>query len=400
MIEELHPRRAPGRLGKQSRRPLREGLPGEVDEVAVVTLHVRKVDLRVTVPVKIRERRVAKPPAATQSHPRRHLLEPTAAQVPVEKARLGSLWNQMALERVHQRPMKAPGPKRVRRVDTNVGHQKIQKTVPVEIQKHGTRRMPHIPQSRGGRRILKTSPSLVQKQAVTVPDGGHEKIGIPVVVDIAEGRRHRDLIDHPHSGLLRDVLEPAPAQIAPKFVGTQVGAEIEVEPPVAVDVRHGEAAPVVVVGRLVVAPRVVHRPVLETNPAGVRPVRESESAIRAVPLDRRLLDLSSHLQLALRVAMLGTLGRHRRGRDCQRDRGQEHRRQPPGPAGAAQPMTLPTQSRDMGARDRRPRGRSYGAWILYGPIVAMDRPPLTGLCGIRSGMILGITRNVHASAPR
>ncbi len=43
----------------------------------------------------------------------------------------------------------------------------------------------------------------------------------------------------------------------------------------------------------------------------------------------------------------------------------------------------------MEARDSRSEGRSYGAWILLGPIVAIDRPPLTRLRGVFRDRIKG-----------
>jgi len=177
--------------------------------------------------------------------------------------------------------------------------------------------MADVAEARFKRRILKRSVSLIAEKSIPMPHPRHEQVWVPIVVDVAERRRHRNRVRHPDRSSFRDVLEPSAPQVSPELVRTQLGAEIQIRPPIAIDVRHGDTVPVVVMRGLVVASCVIHSPVLEPNPTGVHPIRESETAKGLESLDRRFLEFPTTLELTLGVPMFGALGmEQRKGEPC------------------------------------------------------------------------------------
>ena len=56
--------------------------------------------------------------------------------------------------------------------------------------------------------------AIVLEQHVAAAHGRDVEIGIAVVVDVGEGRRHADLAVHRNAGRSRDVLELAAAKIS------------------------------------------------------------------------------------------------------------------------------------------------------------------------------------------
>jgi hypothetical protein len=124
--------------------------------------------------------------------------------------------------------------------------------------------------------VAEPAAPVVLEERVAVPDGGDVEIGVPVIVRVGERGAHPDAIGERHTGCGGDVLEAAAAQVAPQRVAADLRDEVNVQPPVAVDVGHGHPGAVVVVRGLVGLRRVAHHPVAIGDAAVGQAVGEAE----------------------------------------------------------------------------------------------------------------------------
>ena len=137
--------------------------------------------------------------------------------------------------------------------------------------------------------------AVVLEQAVAPAHGGHEEVGVAVVVDVAERRGHARCVRQPDARRRGDVLELAAAEVLPELVAADLVHEVDVEAAVAIDVGDREPVAVVVVHRLVGLARVVDDAVHERDAALEQAILEPEIVedLEAAPrAELRLLPLT------------------------------------------------------------------------------------------------------------
>ena len=126
------------------------------------------------------------------------------------------------------------------------------------------------------RDVLEAPVAVVLEQHVAAAYGGDEQILIAVVVDVGERSRDADRSASPTPASAVMSLNRPPPRFFQSCVAADLVDEVDVEQPVAVDVRHGDAVAVVVVDRLVVLAGVVDDVVDEGDAAFAGPVGELE----------------------------------------------------------------------------------------------------------------------------
>src|SRR5262245_28799852 len=125
---------------------------------------------------------------------------------------------------------------------------------------------------------------------VTLPDRRYKQVRSTIAIDVGERGSYGDLIDKAHARQDRDVFEPAVAEIAPELVGAQLGGEINVREPVAVDIRDGKTVAVIIVDGLVVLPGIVHDVMFKADVTFREAINEPEIVERlAIPDGPNLL---------------------------------------------------------------------------------------------------------------
>ena len=134
--------------------------------------------------------------------------------------------------------------------------------------------MPRVGETRFPGHVPEPALPPVFEQDVPLTHGGDEEVGVAVVVDVGEGGRHTDPVGQAHCRRFSQVPEPAPAQVSPELIGSNLGEEIDVLESVVVHVRGGDSVPVVVMHRFPVLPRIIHDPVNEADSARFDAVRE------------------------------------------------------------------------------------------------------------------------------
>jgi len=127
--------------------------------------------------------------------------------------------------------------------------------------------MPDVVEPRCFRDVAEVSVPVVLEEHVAAAHRRDVQIRMAVVVDVGKRRGYGDLARDPDAGGLRDVLEPAAAEIPPQLIAADLTREIHVEEAVAVDVRDRDAVPVIVVDGLVRLARVGDDVVLERDAA-------------------------------------------------------------------------------------------------------------------------------------
>ena len=174
--------------------------------------------------------------------------------------------------------------------------------------------MPRVVQSRCGGHVLELPLAVVLEQHVAAAHGGDVEIGVAVVVDVGERRRHADLAVHRNARRSRDVLELAAAEIPDELIAAHLAQKVDVGQAVTVDVCDRESIAVVVMRRLVCLARVVHDAVLEGDAALLHPIAELEIVKRGDAGDG--LDLRSLERLKPRVVtqIVGDVANRRRRR--------------------------------------------------------------------------------------
>ena len=136
--------------------------------------------------------------------------------------------------------------------------------------------MPRVVQSRCGGHVLELALAIVLEQHVAAADGGDVEIGVAVVVDVGERRRHADLAVHRNACRSRDVLKLAAAEISDELIAADLAQKVDVGQAVTVDVCDRESIAVVVMRRFVRLAGVVHDAVLEGDAALLHPIAELE----------------------------------------------------------------------------------------------------------------------------
>jgi hypothetical protein len=149
------------------------------------------------------------------------------------------------------------------RITSNVDQEKIQQPIIIEIKEYGGGGMSHIIQARPLGDVVEAAATEVLEQVIAVADGRDEQVGIAVIVDIGERRRHRDLVGQPDTGLDGDVFEFPFAQIAPQLVRAQLGGEVNIEQSITVDVSDSQAVTMVIVRSFVRFARIIDDLVFE-----------------------------------------------------------------------------------------------------------------------------------------
>ena len=180
------------------------------------------------------------------------------------------------MERVVQADVVAAGPLGVGGVDADIGHEQVEQAVAVVVEEHCTRGVPDVPDARLRGDVAELPAAEVFEQPVAVAHRGDEEVGVAVVIDVRERAPDRDRVRHTEARLVGDVREPAAAQVLPQLVAAELGDEVEVGEPVAIDVGRTQSRPVVVVDLLVELSGVVDDPVLESDAARLPPIREPE----------------------------------------------------------------------------------------------------------------------------
>ena len=171
------------------------------------------------------------------------------------------------MEGVAQAHVIAAGTLHIACVHAHVGDEEIEQAIPVVVEEDRAGGVAHVANPRLCGDIAEPAAAHVFEQAIPVAHGGHEQVGIAVVVDVGERRRDRHVVRHRHARLVGDVREPAIAYVLPQLVPAELGNEVEIGPPVAVDIGGGQPRAVIVVDFLVGFARVVDDPIHERDEA-------------------------------------------------------------------------------------------------------------------------------------
>ena len=338
-----------GVLGKYSAVLSTNVVPALVLEVVPVSLHVQHEKIGPAVAVQIGHARIAAPAGRPQSDVSGHVLEAIVSGVPVEDGILEAVRMRVAQKRVRQADVRAVRPFLVGGVLADIADQKIDQAVAVEVEEHRAGGMRHQIDARLFADVLEVSVSVVLEQHIAAAYRGDEQILIAVVVDVGERGGDADSAGQPDARLLRDVPEPASAQILPQLVAADLVDEVDVVQTVAVDVRHGDAVAVIVVDRLVVLARVVDDVVNEGDAAFLDPVGELEL------VEDSELVRGRHLRLLARRR-----AHPRRRRDSERGPPAQLPVRPT--AGPPHPLTRAAPEREQ---------RAEASWIVCGEACAM-----------------------------
>ena len=277
-VEYFDAHRAP-RRGRKDLTPAVLETPGpKVVPNLVVSLHRGHVQVWTPVAVVVERRGFAGPSLVDESGRRGDILEAPTSKIVIENRGLRTLGMQMAGERVAKTDPQAVRAPLFPRVFANVGDEQVEQAVAVVVEKDRTGRMSFGAFYSGLRRdVRELSAAVVPKQDVPLTNGCHEQIGVAVVVDVRERSAHARPVADSNAGTLRDVLETTAAKVAVETVLADLVDEVQIEQPVAVDIRHRDRGAVIVVCRPVILSEIDAVDVLECDSRGADAVRELEA---------------------------------------------------------------------------------------------------------------------------
>ncbi len=207
---------------------------------------------------------------------RRDVLEAVVPHVLVEDARLAAVGVEVAAEGVGETDVGAAAPLLVVGVAANVAHEEVEQAVVVVVEEDGARGVADVVHARLLRDVLEVPVPVVLEEDVAAADRRDEQVHVAVVVDVREGGRDADPIGQRHARFLRDVPEPAVAEVLPELVAADLVDEVDVREAVPIHVGRRDPVAVVVVDGLVGLPRVVHDAVDEGDAAFLHLVGEVE----------------------------------------------------------------------------------------------------------------------------
>src|ERR1043166_6370949 len=101
-------------------------------------------------------------------------------------------------------------------------------------------------QARVWRDVLEFSLPQVLEKEVAHPNGGDKQIRQTIIIDVSERSGDEYFIPQPHSCRCGYVLKFSLAEVAPKFIASDLIHEIQVQLPIAIHIRHRQASPMVV----------------------------------------------------------------------------------------------------------------------------------------------------------
>src|SRR5262245_14701281 len=97
------------------------------------------------------------------------------------------------------------------------------------------------------RDVAKLAAAQILEENVAVANGRDEEILVAVIVDIRERRRDMDASGQGGARGFRDFLEFTASQVSPELIGSKLIHEIQVNPPVVVDISGRHTGAVVIV---------------------------------------------------------------------------------------------------------------------------------------------------------
>ena len=136
--------------------------------------------------------------------------------------------------------------------------------------------MARVPETRLRADVPEDPGPVVLKQHIAPANGGDVQVCVPVIVDIGKRSGHADVLLDTDPGPLRDVLEFAATLILPEFVAAGLSHEVDVVPPVSIDVGNGESISMVVMGENKGPSRIVDDPVAEGDAGFMDPIRKGK----------------------------------------------------------------------------------------------------------------------------
>src|SRR5262249_8628013 len=146
--------------------------------------------VRKAVSVEVRKAGVARPTQRLQSSFVSNVFEPIAPKIAIHRGKFEAVGKHVPRKCVSQTEILPLCSFVVAGILADVGNQKIQKTVVVVVEEHGTRGMCHQSHSRLLSDVAKLPASVVLEQVIAAANSGDEKILIAIVVDIREGGSH------------------------------------------------------------------------------------------------------------------------------------------------------------------------------------------------------------------
>src|SRR4030095_16010452 len=280
-IEEFDTHRAPRSLWEHAGGFIDKPLSLLVLVIVVVALHIQHVQVWKAVLIQVGTGRVATPTPIVQSHLSRYILEFLPSEILVENFALRPVGVQMAPEGVRNSDEVSAGALLVRSVAAHIRNKQVQQAIPVEIEEDDAGGMTDMPHAGLLGNVLEASLAQVFEEHVSESDGGDEKVRVAVVVNVRESRGYAHAILQTDGGGGGDVLKSPVAKVAPECVAAELVGEVDVKPPVSIDVRDGDPRPVIVVHRLEVFVAVGDGAVQELNSALRTAIREAKIIERA-----------------------------------------------------------------------------------------------------------------------
>jgi len=113
-------------------------------------------------------------------------------------------------------------------VSADVAHQEIEQAIVVVIEEKGARGMRGSGDASFAGDVAEVPVAVVFEEQIAAAHGGHEQVGVTVVIDVRKSGGDADKPRDAYARLRGDVLELAAAKILPKLVAAGLAQEVDV----------------------------------------------------------------------------------------------------------------------------------------------------------------------------